>query len=82
MSIKKQYIGKVINNRMQKTLVVSILKYKNVACYQKSIKTYKTFFVHNNLYNNSEIPINSIILFKQSRPISKNKKWTLIKKII
>ena len=78
---KKQYIGKVVSNKMQKTLVILVPKYKKVSFYLKKIKVFKKFFVHNDTYENSEIFINDIVLFEQFKPLSKKKRWILKKKI-
>lgn len=73
---KKRLIGKVISDKMQKTIVVLVERLKVHPLYKKRYKVRKKYHVH----DEKEIAkIGDLVEFEQSRPISKTKKWRLVK---
>ena len=72
MRIKK---GIVTSTKQQKTLVVTVHTYKNHPKYKKKYRVSKKFHVH----NPEEIKFKEgdEITFRETRPISKLKKWIL-----
>jgi small subunit ribosomal protein S17 len=75
---KKQLIGTIISNKMQKTLVVKVLTFKEHSKYKKRYKNYKKYKAH---YEIGEYKIGDNVIIEECRPISKEKKWQVIKKI-
>jgi small subunit ribosomal protein S17 len=75
---KKQLIGEVVSNKMQKTVVVKVEKLKKHPKYQKRFKIHKKYKAHN---ENIELNVGDKVLIEESRPLSKEKRWVVIKKI-
>jgi len=75
---KKQLIGEVVSNKMQKTVVVKVETLKKHQKYQKRFKIHKKYKAHN---ENIELNIGDKVLIEESRPLSKEKRWVVIKKI-
>ncbi|BBA84841.1 30S ribosomal protein S17 [endosymbiont of Pachyrhynchus infernalis] len=77
-SNKKGIIGKVISDRMNKSIIVKVEKKVKHKLYKKYINKITKFYVHDEL---NSCKINDFVLIKESRPISKMKSWIFIKKI-
>lgn len=67
--------GRVISNKMQKTIVVVIERLVKHPIYGKFIKRTTKLHVHD---EKNECDINDMVEIKQCRPISKNKSWILV----
>ena len=72
----KQLIGYVVSNKMDKTVVVRVERIKVHPLYGKRIKRHKKFMAHD---PNNECNVGDRVLIQESRPLSKNKKWKLVK---
>jgi len=72
----KEKIGIVISNKMQKTIVVKVENRYSHPVYLKTIKKTKKYLAHDekNICN-----IGDQVLLEESRPLSKRKRWTIIK---
>jgi small subunit ribosomal protein S17 len=72
----KEKIGIVISNKMQKTIVVKVENRYSHPIYLKTIKKTKKYLAHdeNNICN-----IGDQVLLQESRPLSKKKRWNIIK---
>jgi small subunit ribosomal protein S17 len=68
--------GVVVSNKMQKSIVVAVQMYKKHPQYGKFVRTTTRFMAHD---ENSECNIGDRVLIKESRPLSKNKRWRLQK---
>ena len=74
---KKRLIGIIISNKMQKTVIVRVERIKEHPKYKRRYKTHKKYKVHN---ETGEYKISDKVIIEESRPISKDKKWRVIKK--
>ena len=74
MKVKK---GIVTKTGQDKTIILTIHSYKNHPKYKKRYRISKKFHVHNP--DNKQFNIGDEILFYETRPISKLKKWTVEK---
>ena len=71
---KKERIGVVVSDKAEKTIVVSVqMRYQHPK-YGKTLIKSKKYMAHEEL--NSCKP-GDVVLLEESRPLSKNKKWTL-----
>jgi small subunit ribosomal protein S17 len=77
MPVKKK-IAFVVSNKMNKTLVVNFISKYSHSIYSKTMIRNKKYFVHD---ENNECNIGDKVLIEECRPLSKNKRWMLIKKI-
>lgn len=67
--------GIVVSNKMQKTLVVKVVRLVKHPKYLKRVLISKKYKVHDE--KNSRKP-GDIVYFIDSRPISKDKSWRLV----
>ena len=72
---RKQLIGKVISNKMDKTIVVEIEDLVMHPLYKKSVKKTKKLKGHD---EKNECSIGDIVRIEESRPLSKEKRYRLI----
>ncbi len=68
--------GKVVSNKMDKTIIVAIERKVKHPLYGKYIKKASKIVAHD---DNNECQMGDMVLIKPSRPISKTKHWVLVK---
>jgi small subunit ribosomal protein S17 len=71
----KQLIGKVISNKMDKTIVVEIERLQMHSLYKKSVKRSKRIKSHD---SKNECSVGDIVRIEETRPLSKDKRYRLI----
>ena len=71
---KKELVGEVISDKMDKTIVVQVQRRVQHPQYKKVITKYKKFYAHD---EKSEAGIGDRVRIIESRPMSKLKRWTL-----
>ena len=71
---RKQLIGKVVSNKMQKTIVVEVTRKKAHPMYKRVISIRKKFYAHD---EKNETHPGDVVRIEESRPLSKLKRWTL-----
>ena len=76
--VKKETIGKVTSNKMNKTITVAVKNKTAHKKYNKIISKTNKYYAHD---ENNECEIGDIVKIEETRPISKNKRWKLIQKI-
>ena len=74
----KQKSGIVISNKMQKTIVVKIENRYSHSIYSKTLTKTKKYLAHDEL---ETCNIGDQVLVEECRPLSKRKRWKLIKVI-
>jgi len=72
---RKEQIGKVVSDKMDKTIVVAVETYKKHSLYHKRIKYTKKFKAHD---ENNEAKIGDTVRIMETRPLSKDKRWRLV----
>ena len=72
---RKVQIGKVVSDKMDKTIVVAVETYKKHDLYHKRIKYTKKFKAHD---ENNTAKISDIVKIAETRPLSKDKRWRLV----
>ena len=70
--------GIVVSDKMDKTIVVSVSRLKKHPRYKKRYRVTKKYKVHD---EKNECKIGDEIVIRESRPMSKDKKWRLVKKL-
>lgn len=76
--MKKNYIGIVTSDKMDKTIIAVVSDIVKHPLYKKYIKKSKKFKVHD---EKNIAKTGDKVLFVEARPLSKDKKWNL-KKIL
>lgn len=72
---RKERVGKVVSNKMDKTIVVAVETYKMHSLYHKRIKHTTKLKAHDEL---NKANIGDTVRIMETRPLSKDKRWRLI----
>jgi len=75
-NLRKIRMGKVVSNKMNKTIVVSVERKVAHKIYGKFMKKNKNFLAHD---ENNDCGIGDTVQIMETRPLSKNKRWRLLK---
>ncbi len=73
---RKKYEGVVSSNKMEKTIGVSINELVRHPVYGKTIRRTKKVLAHD---NENLCEIGDEVMIEETRPLSKNKCWRLVK---
>ena len=73
---RKTKVGKVVSDKMEKTIVVSVETTMKHPIYKKTVRHTKKYKAHD---ENNEAKIGDIVLMSETRPLSKDKNWRLVK---
>ncbi len=71
----KKLKGKVVSDKMEKTVVVSVDSYKKHPKYKKYISVSKKYKVHD---EKNEYKVGDKVLIEERRPISKDKHFAVV----
>ncbi|MEI6288286.1 MAG: 30S ribosomal protein S17 [bacterium] len=74
--IKKKFKGQVVSDKMKDTIVVKVENFVMHPRYHKRYRVSKKYKVHS---PDNKVKIGEIVEFVECRPISKDKKWKLVK---
>ena len=72
---RKTRIGKVISDKMEKTIVVAIENHVKHPLYNKIVKKTYKLRAHD---ENNECNIGDTVKVMETRPLSKDKRWRLV----
>jgi small subunit ribosomal protein S17 len=75
-NLRKERIGKVTSNKMQKSIVVSEVKKVKHPMYGKFVLKTKKYVAHD---EKNDCNIGDTVKIMETRPISKSKCWRLVK---
>lgn len=75
--MKRKLKGRVVSAKNAKTVTVEIERKKIHPIYRKSFVSTKRFLAHDEM----GAVENDFVIIEETRPISKNKKWVVVKKI-
>ena len=74
-NLRKTRVGKVISNKMDKTIVVAIEDHVKHPLYKKIVKKTYKLKAHD---ENNECNIGDKVKVMETRPLSKDKRWRLV----
>jgi small subunit ribosomal protein S17 len=74
-NLRKERIGVVVSNKMQKSIVVEIERREKHPIYGKFIKKTDRFMAHD---EKEECNIGDTVRIMETRPLSKRKCWRLV----
>ena len=72
---RKTRIGKVVSDKMDKTVVVAVERLVQHPLYKKAVKKTVKFKAHD---ENNEAKIGDTVRIEQTRPLSKEKCWRVV----
>lgn len=67
-------VGRVMSNRMDKTVVVQVERLKRHTLYEKVLKTRTKFKAHD---EENTCEIGDLVKIVESRPLSREKRWVV-----
>jgi small subunit ribosomal protein S17 len=73
---RRRLIGRVVSDKMDKTVVVAIERRKAHRVYKKIISNTKKIMAHD---ESNSIEVGSVVQVVESKPLSKNKRWVVEK---
>src|SRR6266536_3990179 len=74
-SRRQQKVGRVVSNKMNKTIVVVVESLKKHRIYKRTYKQTKRFQVHD---EENTCQVGDVVRIEESRPLSKMKRWRLV----
>lgn len=74
-NLRKEKIGKVLSNKMDKTIVVAVETKVSHPIYKKMMKRTYKLKAHD---ENNECGIGDTVRVMETRPLSKDKRWRLV----
>lgn len=72
---RKVRTGKVVSDKMDKTVVVAVERLVQHTLYSKSVKKTTKFKAHD---ENNESHIGDTVTIMETRPLSKDKRWRVL----
>lgn len=75
-ALRKTRVGKVVSDKMDKTIVVAIADHVKHPVYGKIIKRTAKLHAHD---ENNECGIGDTVEVMETRPLSKTKRWRLVR---
>lgn len=73
--IRKSRTGVVVSDKMQKTIVVEIVRKAKHPLYGKTVTLTKRYKVHD---EEDKAKVGDKVLITETRPLSKDKRWRLV----
>ena len=74
-NVRKIKVGKVISDKMDKTVVVAVERLVQHSLYAKSVRQTVKFKAHD---ENNESNVGDKVKIMETRPISKDKRWRVV----
>ncbi|MDD6734485.1 MAG: 30S ribosomal protein S17 [Lachnospiraceae bacterium] len=74
-NLRKTRTGKVVSNKMDKTIVVAVVNHVKHPLYGKIVKRTYKLKAHD---ENNECNIGDTVKVAETRPLSKDKRWRLV----
>jgi small subunit ribosomal protein S17 len=73
--IKKEKVGRVVSDKMDKTIVVSVERMSRHPLYKRVIRLSTKFKAHD---ENNEARVGDTVRIVESRPLSATKRWRMV----
>ncbi len=74
-NLRKERIGQVVSNKMQKTITIAVNRKEKHPIYGKFIRKTTKFTAHD---ETNQCNIGDTVRIMETRPLSKNKRWRLV----
>ncbi len=72
---RKIKMGRVVSNKMDKTVVVTVESYRPHPLYKKQVRRIKKFKAHD---EQNSCNIGDVVRIEETRPLSKEKRWRVV----
>ncbi len=74
---RRELTGRVVSNKMDKTVVVRVTRRVKHARYKKYLNRSSTYKAHD---ENNECLVGDEVIIQESRPLSRQKRWRVIER--
>lgn len=74
-NFRKERVGKVVSNKMTKSITVAVERKVKHGMYGKFLKKTTKFMAHD---EKNECAIGDVVKIMETRPLSKSKRWRLV----
>ena len=74
-NLRKERVGKVVSNKMQKSITIAIDRKVKHPIYGKFMNKTTKLMAHD---EKNEAGIGDVVKIMETRPLSKNKRWRLV----
>jgi small subunit ribosomal protein S17 len=75
---RRRLIGRVSSDKMEKTVVVEVVRFKREAMYKKYVRVRKRYKAHD---EKNEFKIGDRVEIEEHRALSKEKRWKVVRLI-
>ena len=75
---RRQVRGRVISDKMDKTVVVQVERTVKHPRYHKYIKHVRSFKAHD---EDNSCKVNDLVIIEESRPLSRTKRWRVVERV-
>jgi small subunit ribosomal protein S17 len=72
---RKTVLGRVVSDKMDKTVVVAVESYRRHRIYKKAVRRIKKFKAHD---EQNACQIGDMVRIEETRPLSKEKRWRVV----
>ena len=72
---RRSLVGRVVSDKMDKTVTVEVTRRVKHPQFRKYMNRSKRFKAHD---ENNEFKVDDLVEIRESRPLSKTKRWTVI----
>ena len=72
---RKTKIGRVVSDKMDKTVVVAVESYRPHPLYKRAVRRIKKFKAHD---EQNTCKIGDVVRIEETRPLSKEKRWRVL----
>jgi len=76
---RKERVGVVVSNKMQKTVVVAVETFKRHRIYKKILRRMRRFKAHD---ENNACALGDLVRIVETRPLSKDKRWRVAQVLV
>lgn len=74
-ALRKVRSGKVVSDKMDKTVVVAVKTTQRHPIYKKTVTRTKKYKAHD---ENNEANVGDLVTIMETRPLSKEKRWRIV----
>jgi small subunit ribosomal protein S17 len=75
---RRKLIGRVASDKMDKTVVVEVVRFKRDSVYQKYVRVRKRYKAHD---EKNEYKVGDRVEIVEHRPLSRHKRWAVVRLI-
>lgn len=76
-SRRRTLLGRVVSDKMDKTVVVEVERTHKHATYRKYVTTSKKYKAHD---EENACKVDDFVIIEESRPLSRSKRWNVIER--